>query len=164
MKKILLSTLAILSLCITSAVAQQKMPNAKVQDQSGKTIETTSLVDGKTPFIVSFWSTTCKPCIKELDALSENYVDWNDEVPFRVVAVSIDDSRSSARAKAFAEGRGWTDFTLLYDPNSDFKRDLNVISTPQVFVFDKDGKQVYAHTGYAPGNEEELFEVIKKLK
>lgn len=164
MKKILLSTLAILSLCITSAVAQQKMPNAKVQDQSGKTIETTSLVDGKTPFIVSFWSTTCKPCIKELDALSENYVDWNDEVPFRVVAVSIDDSRSSARAKAFAEGRGWTDFTLLYDPNSDFKRDLNVISTPQVFVFDKDGNQVYAHTGYAPGNEEELFEVIKKLK
>lgn len=164
MKKILLLTIAIFALSTVTASAQQMIQNAKVKDHSGKTIETSTLVDGKTPFVVSFWSTTCKPCIKELDAISENYVDWNEEKPFRVIAVSIDDSRSSARAKAFAEGRGWTDFTLLYDENSDFKRASNVISTPQVFVFDKDGLQVYAHTGYAPGNEEELFEVIKKLK
>lgn len=164
MKKIIIATLTLLSLTIGSTFAQQTISNAKVQDHSGKTFETNTLVDGKTPFIVSFWATTCKPCIKELDAISENYVDWNEQTPFRVVAVSIDDSRSSARAKAFASGRGWDDFTLVYDPNSDFKRAMNVISTPQVFVFDKDGNQVYAHTGYAPGNEEELFEVIKKLQ
>lgn len=163
MKKILFSALAMFILSIGVSSAQQLIQNAKVENHSGESIETSSLVDGKTPFIVSFWSTTCKPCIKEIDALSENYVDWNEEKPFRVVVVSIDDSRSSARAKAFAKGRGWGDFTLLYDENQNFKRAMNVVSTPQVFVFDKQGKQVFAHTGYAPGNEDELFEVIKKL-
>lgn len=161
MKKVFILTLTLLfSLTLVKA---QDLPSIKVQNQAGSVVETASLIDGKTPFILSFWSTTCKPCIKELDALSEYYQEWNEEAAFRVVAVSIDDTRSLSRAKALATGRGWSDFTLLYDVNSDFKRALNVIGVPQVFVFDKNGKQVYAHTGYTPGNEEELFEEILKL-
>ena len=41
---------------------------------------------------------------------------------------------------------------------------MNVTLTPQVFVVDKNGKIVYSHTGYSPGNEEELIEAIMKLK
>ena len=41
---------------------------------------------------------------------------------------------------------------------------MNVQFTPQVYVVDKDGKIVYSHTGYTPGGEYELFEVIKKLQ
>ncbi len=161
MKKIVALTLTLLF--SFNLVKAQDLPNIKVQNQAGSSIETSSFVDGKTPFILSFWSTTCKPCIKELDAISEYYQEWNDEAAFRVVAVSIDDTRSLSRAKALATGRGWSDFTLVYDVNSDFKRALNVIGVPQVFVFDKNGKQVYAHTGYAPGNEEDLFDEILKL-
>ncbi|MFI3323387.1 MAG: TlpA disulfide reductase family protein [Rikenellaceae bacterium] len=163
MKRFILSVVATVALFATASA--QQLPNVKLQTQEGRTIETSSWVDGKTPFILSFWSTTCKPCIKELDTITENYEDWNDECPFRVITVSIDDSRSVARAKALANGRGWGDyFTLAYDVNSDFKRALNVVSVPQVFIFDKNGKQVYSHTGYTPGNEVELFEKIKRLK
>ncbi len=163
MKRLIFSAIAIIA-TITSLSAQN-LPNAKVQNEAGRTIETTNWVDGETPFILSFWSTTCKPCIKELDTITENYEDWNDECPFRVIAVSIDDSRSVARAKALTRGRGWSDyFTLAYDVNSDFKRALNVVSVPQVFIFDREGKMVYSHTGYTPGNEVELFERIKELK
>ncbi len=163
MKRLIPSLVAAIVATIGSLSAQS-IPNVKVQDDASKIIETQSWVDNKTPFILSFWSTTCKPCIKELDTISENYEDWNDEAPFRVIAVSVDDSRSVARAKALARGRGWGDFfTLAYDVNSDFKRALNVVSVPQVFVFDKNGRIVYSHTGYTPGNEMELFEKIKAL-
>ncbi len=163
MKRLILTT--IVALFAINTLSAQNLPTAKVQNLAGRTIETSEWVDGETPFILSFWSTTCKPCIKELDTMSENYEDWNDETPFRIIAVSIDDSRSVARAKALARGRGWSDvLTLGFDVNSDFKRALNVVSVPQVFVFDKSGKMVYSHTGYTPGNELELFEKIKALK
>lgn len=161
MRKLIFILFSLISL---SAVQAQNFPGVKVQDVKGNTFDTKDLIDGKTPFVVSFWSTTCKPCMKELDAISEALEDWLSEVEFRMVAVSIDDSRSLARAKAQSAGRGWEGFILLFDPNQDFKRAMNVIFTPQVFVYDKNGNQVYAHTGYTPGNEAELLEVLKKLK
>lgn len=91
--------------------------------------------------------------------------DWLEEAQFRVAAVSVDDARSASRARSLAVGRGWdAHFTLIYDENQDFKRAMNVTNTPQVFILDKNGKQVYAHTGYMPGGEAELLEVIRKLK
>ncbi len=161
MKKTLLLIAA--ALCFGFATAQE-IPNVKVQDKDGNVLNTSSLVDGKTPFIVSFWNTTCSPCIKELDAISEIYPDWLDQADFRMVIVSIDDSRSSARARAIVDGRGWSDFIALFDQNQDLKRALNVVLTPQVFIFDKDGNQVYAHTGYTPGSEEELLDKILELQ
>lgn len=158
--------LTILSvLCGIGAASAQQFPNVQVETQTGKMIDTKSLIDGKTPLIVSFWSTTCKPCIKELDAIAEQMPDWLEEANFRVAAVSIDDSRSLARAKSLAVGRGWkSSLILLYDENQNFKRALNVINTPQVFIFDKNGKMVYSHTGYLPGSEAELIQKIKSLK
>ena len=114
--------------------------------------------------IISFWATTCKPCIRELDAINDSYPDWIEEANFRVVAVSTDDSRFSSQARALAEGHGWSDFMVLYDKNQEFMRAMNVTLTPQVFVVDKDGKIVYSHTGYTPGNEQELFDTILSLQ
>lgn len=162
MKRIFLVCLMVL--WGTVAAISQQLPDSKVQDKRGKAVSTAAWIDNETPFIVSFWSTTCKPCLKELDALSENYDDWNDETQFRVIAVSIDDSRSVARAKALAAGSGWDMFEVFYDVNSDFKRAMNVSMVPHVFVFDKNGKQVYTHTGYKPGDEEELIKIIRGLK
>ena len=86
-----------------------------------------------------------------------------EEADFRVVAVSTDDSRLLAKAKSFAEGRGWgEDYTLLFDKNQDFMRAMNVSVVPHVFVLDGTGKIVYSHTSYVPGNELELFEAVKK--
>lgn len=160
MKKLLLS----LTLILVAGVAMAQVPSVKVENGKGEAVDTADLVDGKTPIIISFWATTCKPCIRELDAINDAYPDWIEEVDFRVVAVSTDDSRFSAQARALAEGHGWSDFTVLYDKNQEFMRAMNVTLTPQVFVIDKDGKIVYSHTGYSPGNEEELIATILKLK
>ena len=43
-------------------------------------------VDGKTPYVVSFWFVACKYCIEEMDAISEVFDEWQEE-PFRFIAV-----------------------------------------------------------------------------
>ena len=151
-----------LALCI-SAVCAAQVPSVTVENSKGETVNTKTLLDEGTPMIISFWSTSCKPCIRELDAVYDALPDWLEEAEFRVVAVSTDDSRLMAKAKSFAEGRGWgEDYVLLFDKNQDFMRAMNVSVVPHVFVVDGKGKIVYSHTSYVPGNELELFGAVTK--
>ncbi len=154
----------VLSLALfVSAIAAAQVPSVTVENAKGEAVNTKSLLEEGTPMIVSFWSTSCKPCIRELDAIYDVLPDWKEEADFRVVAVSTDDSRLLAKAKSFAQGRGWgEDYTLLFDKNQDFMRAMNVSVVPHVFVIDGKGKVVYSHTSYVPGNELELFEAVKK--
>ena len=160
MKKLLFLMLAVM---VGVGASAQSLPDVKIENQEGKVISTKSLADG-TPMIISFWSTTCKPCIQELNAINDNLADWLEEVDMKVVAVSVDDARTVSRARAMTKGQGWDDYVCLYDKNQDFKRAMNVSLTPHTFIVDGKGNIVYSHSGYTPGSEQELFEKIKKLK
>ncbi len=161
MKTFLLS----LAAALVSFVAAAQVPSVTVETVKGESFDTAKLLEEGTPMIISFWSTSCKPCIRELDAVYDAMPDWLEEADFRVVAVSTDDSRLLAKAKSFAEGRGWgEEFTLLFDTNQDFMRAMNVSVVPHVFVVDGKGKVVYSHTAYVPGGEVELFEAVKSCK
>ena len=160
MKKLLFLMLAVMVGVNASA---QTLPDVKIENQEGKIVSTKSLADG-TPMIISFWSTTCKPCIQELNAINDNLADWLEEVDMTVVAVSVDDARTVSRARAMTKGQGWDDYVCLYDKNQDFKRAMNVSLTPHTFIVDGKGNIVYSHSGYTPGSEQELFEKIKALK
>ena len=158
-------TLLLAIALFVSVVATAQVPSVVVENSKGEAFNTRELLNERTPMIVSFWSTSCKPCIRELDAVYEALPDWLEEAKFRVVAVSTDDSRLLAKAKSFAEGRGWgEDYILLFDKNQDFMRAMNVSVVPHVFVLDAKGKVVYSHTSYIPGNEVELLAAIKKCK
>ena len=140
---------------------QSDLPRVDIKDLTGKTINTSSLLDGDSPVILSFWATWCSPCIKELDAISESLEDWQDETDVRVIAISIDDSRTSMRVGPLADGRGW-EFDVYLDSNGDLKRAMNVVNPPHTFVINAMGEIVYQHTAYAEGDEEELFEQVKQ--
>ncbi len=142
-------------------ISKSDLPRVDIKDLTGKTINTSSLLDGDSPVILSFWATWCSPCIKELDAISENLEDWQDETDVRVIAISIDDSRTSMRVVPLADGRGW-EFDVYLDSNGDLKRAMNVVNPPHTFVINTKGEIVYQHTAYAEGDEEELFEQVKQ--
>lgn len=156
-KKIALTILSGLLSFLTTA---QNLPDVKVEDSLGKIFPTSSLIDGKSVLVVTFWSSTCKYCIEEIDALGETLAD-HQSVSCRVACVSVDDSRSVSRAKAMVKSHDWDSFTLLYDRNRDFYRSLNVVYIPQLFIYDKNGKQIYSHTGYSAGDELEIIKIIK---
>lgn len=149
-------------LFFTLAAHAQQLPDVKVENAQGESITTKTLIDGK-PFILSFWGVTCKPCITELNALNEVMEEWRKEVDFNIVAVSVDDSRFTSRARSMAKGFDWQ-FTCVFDKNQDLKRALNVSLTPHTFIIDGKGKIVYSHTGYTPGSENELLKKLKELQ
>lgn len=161
MKKLIALCAFFCLLCVGQVAAQQVLPDVKVENAKGELISTLTALQGK-PAIISFWGVTCKPCLTELNAINEAMEDWKKELDFQVIAVSIDDSRFTSRARSMAKGFNWQ-FTCLFDKNQDLKRAMNVNLTPQVFVVDAKGNVVYSHTGYVPGNEEELFEKIKEI-
>lgn len=159
-KSILLIALALLSL---TRAAAQSIPAAELQDASGKKVTTASLIDHKTPFAISLWMTTCKPCLQELDATAEELIDWDGPKAPRIYAVSIDDSRSLQRAIALSQGRDWEGLTPLFDPNGALRRSLDVSAVPQVFIYNKEGDLVYTHIGYRPGDELETLRRLRSL-
>jgi hypothetical protein len=50
----------------------------------------------------------------------------------------------------------------MLDPNGDFKRALNVNNIPHTFVVNAKGEIIWQHNSYAPGDEDELYEIIRK--
>lgn len=160
MKKKLISLLLLLF-----AIGLQAQNYAKVELQTldgGKTTPS-EWVDGKTPYVVSFWFVTCKYCIEEMDAVSEVFEQWQAQKPFRFIAVCTDDTRSLTKAKAMVRSRGWDGFQFYFDVNKELARAMKVTSCPYVFLYDKNGNLVYSHLGYSPGDEEVLFEKIRAL-
>lgn len=160
----LFTTLCLSLLFATSLFAQNEksLPQIKLKDLSGKTIDISQLSNNGKPIIISFWATWCKPCKAELNAIAEEYEDWQDETGVKLVAVSIDDARSTGRVEPYVNGQGW-DYTVLLDPNGDLKRAMNVNNVPHTFLIDGKGKIVWQHNNYVAGDEHELFQKVKSL-
>lgn len=162
MKRIILTLVALfLAYGLMAQNAKSLPDNVSIKTLDGRTVQTSIIQNDGKPIIVSFWATWCKPCNKELDAIMEVYEEWQAETGVKLVAVSIDDARSSSRVKPHVDGRGW-DYEVYLDPNQDFKRAMNVVNVPHTFVINGKGEIVWEHTTYVEGSEEELFEIVKK--
>lgn len=158
MKKFIPIVLFFVSFAVLS---QNELPTIDLKTMDGKSFSSQDLAkDGKVT-IISLWATWCVPCLKELDAISEIYPDWQAETNVELFAVSVDDSRTVNRVKPLINGKGW-DYTILLDTNNDFKRALGAATVPLTLLV-KDNKIVYRHSGYSPGAEYELYERIKEF-
>jgi len=164
MNKILLVIFGGLLMMNLSLQAQENktIPATEVETLDGKKVSTGDFDNEGKPMVISFWATWCKPCIKELKTIHDMYPDWQDETGVKVVAISIDDARNAGSVPTLVNAFGW-DYEVFLDKNSDFKRAMNVVNIPHTFLIDGEGKIVYQHTSYAPGDEEELYDKILEL-
>ena len=138
----------------------QELPNITLKSLDGKSVTTQEISKSDNIKVLSFWATWCVPCINELDAISDVYEEWQEETNVEIIAISTDDSRTRKRVKPLVNGKGW-DYEILIDENQDLKRALNITTLPHIVII-KNGEIVYRHSGYTPGGEDELFEVIKE--
>ena len=150
-KRIGISLVAALSVLSCFAA----LPEVTLRSMDGKEVNVSTLgVSGK-PVIISFFATWCKPCMRELKAIDELYADWQDETGVEMYLVSIDQGQDVQKVAPLVNGYGW-EYKVLLDPNGNLKRAMNVQNVPHLFVIDGKGKIVYQHTGYTPGDEEEI--------
>ena len=140
MKKLVLLFVLIfagMSLC------KAQLPSVMLKDINGKTVNTAELNNDGKPFVISFFASWCKPCLRELKAIHEVYPDWH-------------------KVKPFVDAEGW-EYDVLLDPNSEFKKAMNINMIPAVFLLDGNGKIVAKHNSYTDGGEQELYKEIKAL-
>jgi len=144
------------------APLRKELPAVELRTIKGEKANTSAFTNDGKPMIIDFWATWCKPCIEELTAIHEVYADWQKETGVKLIAVSIDDSKTATRVAPFVNGKGW-EFESYIDINAEFKRAMNVNMPPHTFIVNGKGEVVWQHVGFAEGNEEEIYEVIKKL-
>ena len=168
MKRILVLVFSCLT--FVSAQSQEKgkdasarpLPAVDVKDLSGNSVSSSTFNNGGKVYVIDFWATWCKPCIEELNAIHEVYPDWQKETGVKLIAISLDDARTMNRVSPFVNGKSWS-YENYIDPNGDFKRAMNVNMPPHTFVVNGKGEIVWQHVGFAQGNEDELYDVIKKV-
>ena len=162
MRKLFLSLLATILISTLSIAQNRTLPSVDVETLDGSSINITALENDGKPIVISFWFLQCKPCIKELNAIAEVYEEWQIETGVKLVAVSIDNARSKAKVAPYVNASDW-DYEVYIDPNGDLKRALGISTVPHTFLLNSKKEIVWQHKGYVDGDEDELFEQIKKL-
>ncbi len=163
MKKQILAFLAIVTataFCFSQD--SRNLPNVKVKTLKGDAFNISEIDNDGGPIVISFWATWCKPCKKELNNIAEVYEDWQDETGVKLVAVSIDDSRSMAKVAPYVNSTDWH-YEVYLDPNSDLKRAMGVSTVPHTFLLNEKKEIVWQHRGYVEGDEEKLYEKILEM-
>lgn len=160
-QKMVISLLAMIMFALQDIYAQ--LPTVTLKTMDGKVVRVDTLSNNGKPFVIDFFATWCKPCNRELDAISEVYEDWQKETGLKIYAVSIDQAQNIQKVKPLVDNHGW-EYDVLLDPNSDLRRALGIQNIPYVLLCDGNGKIVYKHMGYTDGEENELIEKVREIK
>ena len=97
--------------------------------------------------------------LPRLQPLYEKYRDQGFEI------IAVDGKSDTERATKFIEEKGLT-YTFLENGEGDNEiagRVYKVRAFPSSFLIDRDGKVMYFHLGFEPGDEEYLEEEIQSL-
>ncbi len=117
------------------------------------------------PTIISFWLTTCGPCLMEFAAMKKKYAHWNKEMDFNFVAISTDFPKNYDKFARMVNDNDWP-WESYNDVNREFWKVIPgaLNGLPQVFVYNQQGEVVYYKRKYSPGDEDTLFAKIKELQ
>ena len=154
--------LSFMALVFSIETVQAQLPAITLKTMNGVEVRTDTLANDGKPFIIDFFATWCKPCNRELDAISEVYEEWQEETGVKIFAVSIDQAQNINKVKPLVNNHNW-DYEVLLDPNSDFLRAVGGQMIPYTLIVDAKGKVVYKHSGYTDGAETELIEKVREL-
>src|SRR2546428_4644593 len=142
-----------LILCGFNLFAQKHMPAVSLKNLNGETVHVSHFKEKDKLYVFCFWATWCSPCIHELDEISGDYADWKNKVNMELIAVSVDDSRTTKRVKPLVNGKGW-EYTVLLDTNQELKRGLTIANVPHTIIV-KNGEILFVKNGEL--SKDELF-------
>lgn len=157
--KMLLAAMTVVFAALTGSA---QLPSVTLKTLDGKTVDSATLSNDGKPFVISFFATWCKPCLRELKAIAEVYPDWQEETGMKLYAISIDEAQNISKVKPLVEHEGF-EYEVLTDENSDLKRALGIQLIPYVLIVDGEGNIVDKRQGYTDGSEQHIIDKIREL-
>jgi len=166
MKKTALFTVLFIAFCLGSGnAAGKKAPGFALMNNNGKFVYKSRL-NGN--LIVSFWSSYCKPCKKEMPYLVEFEKKYggSNNVKLILINTDINDSKGSAKEKAAdtLEDIGVSHDYLMDPYHMALKKYNPKKSVPATFLIDRNGRIVYESIGFHENTLMKLEYFIKRLK
>jgi cytochrome c biogenesis protein CcmG/thiol:disulfide interchange protein DsbE len=156
MKNIIM--ICIFALAVPINFAQNRVPNIKLKKLNGKSVMLYNyLKEG--PVLINFWATWCSPCKKEMVYLDQFQKEYKDK-GFSILAVSTDSQKSLSQVRSYIRSKKYT-FPVFQDPNSQTFKKLNGNIMPTNILINKDGKILWRHYGYLPGDEIDMEKEIR---
>ena len=159
MKVILMFSLVLFSL---GASAQGSIQEAKIKSLQGK-IEPFSVFAKKDSlFLICFWSVSSDESITELNSINANLEHWQSLLPFRFMAVSIDEGKLANRLRPVYNQNSWT-FEAYSDLNGELRKALHSNNLPQSMIVYKN-EIIYEQSGWTNGTENYLIQKLLSMK
>lgn len=134
--------------------------NFTINTLSNEEVELKKLYENG-PVLVSFWALWCEPCKAEMKHLQRIYEEYKND-GFTILGINQDSPRSVSKVRSYISSQKIT-FPVALDPNYRYLQKMNGQSIPYSLLFDSQGKIVYKHVGYLPGDEIKLEDEIRKL-
>lgn len=112
--------------------------------------------------LYAFFATWCGPCRSELPDIQEIHREFGPR-GLRVVLVSEDGPSSASEVAGFLQQAG-VEVPFVFDPESEWLQRYHPSGTlPFTVLLDREGRVVYAHAGYEPGDIRTLRARIEAL-
>lgn len=144
------------------ASAQGSIQDAKIKSLQGK-IEPFSVFAKKDSlFLICFWSVSSDESITELNSINANLEHWQSLLPFRFMAVSVDEGKLANRLRPVYNQNSWT-FEAYSDLYGDLRKALHSNNLPQSMIVYKN-EIIYEQSGWTGGTENYLFQKLLSMK
>jgi len=118
---------------VNQVVEGKKLPTVDLVDVKGDTVSTKSLL-GKTPLVLNYWFSSCRPCKKELP----DFAAVDQEMAGKVRFVGVNGFDSAKENEDFARKLG-VKYDLLLDPSGMYSKSLGLATAPVTLFVTADG-------------------------
>lgn len=152
--------IVLIALSSSILAVEKQAPGFKAETLNGGSIDLLELLQNG-PVLISFWATSCKPCINELNDLREGYREFKGK-GFEVLAISQDGPRSVSKVRSLVNSLRW-EYVVVLDTDMKISRKYKVLGIPHTVLIDKQGKIIYTHTTYRKGDDQVIKEKIREL-
>ncbi|MFL3050189.1 MAG: TlpA family protein disulfide reductase [Candidatus Neomarinimicrobiota bacterium] len=134
------------------------LPPIKFDLTNGERIKFEDLANGGV-VLIDYWALWCAPCLNKMSHLDSFQKEFSSK-GLKIVAVNIDSERSISKVKSYIRSKGYS-MLIAFDSSKENFRLVNGISIPYTILVNTDGKILYRHSGYVPGDETILREKIQ---
>jgi hypothetical protein len=159
MKEILMFSLVLFSL---GASAQGSIQEAKIKSLQGKIAPFSVFAKKDSLFLICFWSVSSDESITELNSINVNLEHWQSLLPFRFMAVSVDEGKLANRLRPVYNQNSWT-FEAYSDLYGDLRTALHSNNLPQSMIVYKNDI-IYEQSGWTGGTENYLIQKLLSTK
>ncbi len=149
-----------------SAPYRQKLPQFEWSNTAGSHLATGDFQGGWT--LLTFWSSTCAPCLHEMPDLDQFNEDWSGP-ELKIVSVNVDpsDADSTEATKKFLADNDMQ-LPVYYDPSGDLKKIFDVHEIPRHFLISPNGEIIWEAKGAfqwtSPESQQALLSMMEREK